>query len=386
MNPPYRRAALGVVLALGLLGALPGATFAATLSCGDTIYTNTTLTADVDCTGGGTGVYFGAKGITLNLNGYTIWGVAGDDSDSGVDTNNKKNVTVKNGTIANFDVGVYFAYSVHGMAKNLTIAGDAADTDDTGVYIYAGADHTVNNVTISGAYYGFYIEYSGGNWITNNDITDTGYGFYNQYENGDHFTGNYIESGYYGVYEYDSGHQVWNGNEANGDPDDADYGFYFECNDYGWYKILNNNAYGNNYDGIYTYYCYEDDNEAGAVSTFSGNRTHHNGGTGWYDDESLYAVWTYNKSNWNAGGGFYLYDSGHAVFKWNKANHNGSDGIYIADNYSPYYAPAVVKSNTANYNGNYGIDAQYGQPGAKGNVARHNGYAPDNCWNIACNN
>ncbi|MEA2677784.1 MAG: hypothetical protein QOJ81_1925 [Chloroflexota bacterium] len=392
MNPAYRRAALAVTVALGMLSVVPSVAFATTLSCGDTIYTNTTLTADVNCTGGGVvGVYFGAKNITLNLNGYTIWGPTGDDGSSGIDTNYKKNVTVKNGTIANFDANIYVDYSVNGVFKNLTLTGEAADGNDTGVYIYAGANNTINNATIAGSYYGFYMEYSGGNWVTNNHITDSTYGVYTEYENGDHFTGNYAEYDYAGYYEDYSGHQIWSNNKANGDVDDGDYGFYFDCSDYGWYRILNNEATGNDTYGFYTYYCYEDDNEAAAISTFSGNRAHHNddgsgNGIGWYDEESLYAVFTNNTANWNGDHGFELYDSGNAVVKWNIANHNGSDGFYIEDNYSPYYSPAVFNNNTANYNDDYGVDAEYGQPNAVGNVARHNGYAPDNCWNIDCNN
>ena len=80
MNPPYRRMALSVILALGVLGAIPGVALAAQPSCGDTLYVNTTLTGDLDCSAyGGTALYMGKKGITLNLNGYTIWGFTGDD-------------------------------------------------------------------------------------------------------------------------------------------------------------------------------------------------------------------------------------------------------------------------------------------------------------------
>ncbi len=85
MKPAYTRAALGVALALGMLGVVPGVAFAANPSCGDTLYANKTLTADLDCSGyGGTALYMGKKGIVLNLNGHTIWGPTGDDNASGV--------------------------------------------------------------------------------------------------------------------------------------------------------------------------------------------------------------------------------------------------------------------------------------------------------------
>ena len=379
---------MGAVLSLGLLGAVPGVTLAAQPSCGDTITANTTLTADLDCTGltgSGAGLYFGAKNITLNLNGHTILGPVGDDNNTGVDTNYKKNVVVKNGTIANFETALLENYSVAGTFKNLKITGDPADSTSTGVYIYYGADNTFDKINVKDTYYGFYGYGSGGNWVTNSRMTGVVYGLYDEYENGDHWIGNYTEYSYAGFYEDYSGNQVYQGNTANGTPGSGSYGFYFDGDDYGWYQIINNTAKGNSSYGFYTYYLYEDNNAAGPISQITGNTANHND-YGFYDEQSQYALWSNNKANHNDDYGFYLYTSGYAIFKNNVANNNGGDGIYLYDNYSPYYTPAVVNDNTANYNTDYGIESDYGQPGAQGNVAHHNGNAPDDCWNINCNN
>jgi parallel beta-helix repeat protein len=389
LNPRYLRATLGVVLALGMLGVVPSVVLAAQPSCGDTITHDTTLTADLDCTGlgGGAGIYFGVKNITLNLNGHTIWGPVGDDSTTGVDTNYKKNVTVKNGTIADFGYyGVLANYTVAGTFKNLKVQGEDADRNqDIGIYVYYGADNTSSGNTMKNVYYGFYGYGSGGNWFTNNRMTDVTYGLYDEYENGDHWTGNYTEYDYAGFYEDYSGNQVFSGNTANGGPDSGSYGFYFDGDDYGWYKITNNVAKNNGSYGFYTYYLYESDNAAGPISQITGNKSNHNE-YGFYDEESQYANYSNNTANHNEEDGFYMYDSGYVHLNGNTANDNGSDGIYLYDNYTPYYSPATANNNTTNDNDSYGIEADYGMPGATGNVAHDNGNAPDDCWNINCNN
>lgn len=389
MKPAYRRAALAVTVALGMLSVVPGVAFAAVPACGTTIMSNTTLTGDMDCTASGTdGIIFGKKGLTLNLNGYTIWGPVGDDGYNGVDTNDKKHTTIKNGTIRDFDTSVYLNQSVGGTVKNLTLIGDPAD-GGTGVYVEYGTTNTLNNLTIMDQYYGFYMYYSANNWITNNDITGATYGLYGEYETGDHVINNYAESDYAGFYE-DYGNMQWyEGNSANGAPDDADYGFYFYCDTYGLVTLINNTATGNDDYGFYTYYCYEDDNQAGGRSLFRGNVANDNddgegGGDGFYDEDSYYAVWKNNTAKRNGDDGFELDYPSFVNFTYNIANRNGDDGIDVNDNYS-WYNFAKFANNKANYNDEYGIDADYGISGASGNIARHNGYAPDNCWNVDCN-
>ncbi len=137
MNPKFRRAAFGVALALSMLGVVPSVAFAAQPSCGDTIMTNVTLTADLDCSAHtGDGITFGKKGLTLNLNGYTIWGPDGEDDYRGVYTNAKKNVTVKNGTLDGWDTAVSVVNTVGGTFKKLTILDTAFDEDyDVGIYV-----------------------------------------------------------------------------------------------------------------------------------------------------------------------------------------------------------------------------------------------------------
>ena len=384
----FQRISLSVAVALGMLAMVPGAVFAAQPSCGDTLYVNTTLTGDLDCSAyGGTALYMGKKDLTLNLNGYTIWGPVGDDGQTGVDTSDKKHTTIKNGTIANFDTAVYLDQSVGGTVKNLTLIGEyPTDSNGYGVDVQYGTTNTLNNLTIMDFYEGVNLYGSANNWITNNHITGTSYGLYSEYEVGDHIVNNYAEYDYAGFYEDYNGHQWYEDNVANGDPDGGSYGFYMYCDEYGLITMINNTATGNGSYGFYTYNCYDYYNSSPSNhSLFQGNVANDNDSIGFYDYYSINGVWMSNTAKRNGDEGFYMEYPGFVIFKWNIANRNGSDGIYAYNNYSSIYNFTAFANNKANYNDDYGIDGEYGISGASGNIARHNGNAPDNCYNVDCN-
>ncbi|MEP7378586.1 MAG: NosD domain-containing protein [Chloroflexota bacterium] len=387
MKPSYRRATLGVVLALGMLSAIPGVAFAAQPSCGDTLMANTTLTADLDCSGyGGDALTFGKKGITLNLGGYTIWGPVGGDGQNGIDTNYKKHVTIKHGTVSNFNTNVYLNQSVGGTVKNVTTTNNGNDSS-TGVYISYGVGNVLTNVDSDGNYYGFYFYGSAANWLTSSSVINSTYGIYSEYDSNDHVSGNYFEYSYAGIYDDYSSHNVYSNNKANGDALGGYYGFYLNCDDYGWVKVLNNETWGNDDGyGFYTYYCYDYSNQQYG-STFTGNYSHDNvdGSYGFYDYYSINSTWTGNVSKRNDSYGFYL-DYPNAWFNNNVANWNGNDGIYAVDNYGTGYGNFLsFRNNTANNNDSYGITADYGIANASGNMAHGNGNSPDDCYNVDCN-
>ena len=390
MKPAYTRAVLGSVLALGMLGVVPGVAFAANPTCGTTIMQDTTLTADMDCSGyNGDGIIFGKKGLTLNLNGHTIWGTDGDDDNNGVWTNYKKNVTVKNGTLDGWGNAVYAENTVNGTFKNLKLRDTANDEPyDEGIYVYEGGNNLVTNNNSDGVGYAIDVEYSSHNWVTNN-VAKNGYeSFYASYEQSDHITGNKA-IGYsdYGFYDYESGDQVYNNNQADPDGDGGSYGFYLECDEYGWITVTNNWTTGNTSYGIYIYECYD----YYAYSSFqssviSGNVSNDNPGYGFYDYYSLQAKWTNNTAKRNGSYGFYLDYPGGYVINGNVANKNGNEGIYLTDmGYGSYGNPKSVSNNTANGNDGYGIYADYGVGNGTGNSASNNSTSPDDCWNIDCN-
>jgi parallel beta-helix repeat protein len=352
---------------------------------------NVTLTSDLDCSSsGGHGLVFGKGGLTINLNGHALIGPAGDDTYYGVYTDGRKNVTVKNGTLANWGYGLYSYYTVGGTYKNLTINGDSQAYEE-GVFIYYGADNLVNNVTINDVGYGIDVEYSGGNWVTNNTVNDGYESFYVSEENGSHFSGNHA-NGYsnYGFYEYESSRNVWTNNHANAMGQGGSIGFYMECDEYGWVTLLNNTSTGNSSYGFEVYECWDYYAGYGGIhgSLISGNTANDNTGGGFYDYYSLQATYTNNTAKRNAWDGFYMDYPGGMTFKGNVANRNDGSGIYFddTDDYGGFYGrPKTVKNNTAKRNDDYGIYSDAGIGGATGNVARYNGNAPDNCYNISCN-
>ena len=113
-----------VAVALAVLGglALPSPARAAHLSCGQTVTTDTTLDSDLGpCSN--YGLIVGADGITVNLNGHRISGTQSVGDKAGVYLPNRLGVTVRNGTVTNFDIGV----AVEGGSRNLVTGITAQD-------------------------------------------------------------------------------------------------------------------------------------------------------------------------------------------------------------------------------------------------------------------
>ena len=73
------------------------------LSCGDTVTTDTALTADLNCSGGGYALYVATSGVTIDFNGYTVRGTAAMD---GVRIANASDVTLLYGNLTGFRTGV----------------------------------------------------------------------------------------------------------------------------------------------------------------------------------------------------------------------------------------------------------------------------------------
>jgi hypothetical protein len=108
------RTALGALLAL----ALWPASAPAQLACGDRIAHDTTLSADL--TGCGTaGLVVAADGITLDLGGHTV---AGNRLGFGISVSGRRAVTIRNGVVSGFRVGVAAADSSGVTVHGVTVA------------------------------------------------------------------------------------------------------------------------------------------------------------------------------------------------------------------------------------------------------------------------
>jgi parallel beta-helix repeat protein len=155
-------------MAMGLIGLSPTTADAVTLSCGDTITTDTTLTADVTCTSY-SGVYFGARGITLDLNGYSITSTS--HTGAGVYNDGFDGVTIQNGTISGFFDGVDVVVANRNTVQDLTLL----DLGGTGIYVIEGNGNKILGNTYSDPFGGGGINIVGSrNVIDGNSITGAG--------------------------------------------------------------------------------------------------------------------------------------------------------------------------------------------------------------------
>ena len=98
----------GILLAAAVAATLPtigGASAQVALACGQTVTQSTTLTADIGpCPNNG--IIVGADGITLDLGGFRIFGTPNTGDGAGVLLQGRRGVTVRNGTVTDFDGGV----------------------------------------------------------------------------------------------------------------------------------------------------------------------------------------------------------------------------------------------------------------------------------------
>jgi parallel beta-helix repeat protein len=91
----------------------------AEVTCGQTIIENTILTEDLTCPPDAVyAIVIGASNITLDLGGHTI---SGYTPRTGVFATGQEGITIRNGSIDGFNVGVYFDGTKRITVENLTI-------------------------------------------------------------------------------------------------------------------------------------------------------------------------------------------------------------------------------------------------------------------------
>jgi parallel beta-helix repeat protein len=143
----FTRGRAALVAGLLLVGLTPmlvaatsggAATRTVALSCGDTVMTSVTLTADItNCTG--YGLIAGHGGITINLNGHRITGSS--STHIGLWDESFASVVFENGTVAGFVRGVEID------AGSATIKGLRVSANtDAGIYTFFPATITGNTV------------------------------------------------------------------------------------------------------------------------------------------------------------------------------------------------------------------------------------------------
>jgi parallel beta-helix repeat protein len=143
------------IFALAVVGAMllgGGRASASHVGCGDKITTDTRLDSDlVDCPNNG--IVIGADGVTLNLNGHTIDGdgapAAGCNPrkkfcDTGVVAIGHDGVTVRHGSVREFDFGVGVGNARHARLLGVT----SSENRFLGVLIFNSARSLIRDSSI----------------------------------------------------------------------------------------------------------------------------------------------------------------------------------------------------------------------------------------------
>jgi hypothetical protein len=418
------RRALGALVLAGAAALLATGSAGARLNpappCAMTIFTNTTLTHDLNLSGVDTnGICFAASNITLNLNGHTVTGPTSSDGYYGIYDIGYSNDQVVNGNLKDWEIGVYFLGTTNARAQGLKITAPTPGGDAYGVYtdeaqgtvvknvgcwylyvcidLYgissapgdASTNSNVSLVNDYGSLYGFYDDYGTSNTFTRDQANGTIDSFGEFATSGDSFTKDVshgVSGDTYGFYDDEgSTGTVFQGDQAlNGK-----YGWYLNGNDdedanTGSYNLNGNLASGNTATGFYSAYGfdYQCACSTDTGSSFVNNKATNNGGDGFYDYWSINSTWSGNQASGNGGDGFTLDFPQNDVITGNTTKNNASTGIYLEDNNPVEDEDAQsFANNRADANGDYGLYGDYPQSGS-GNVAKHN--VPFDCWNVTC--
>ena len=151
---------LQLIVTLTAVGLLVGATpvhaggSVAIASCGQTVTASAVLIQDLSCSG--PGIVVGASGITIDLKGFTVTGDR-DPADYGIDdSGGYDEVSIKNGIVRDFGVGVIGLNGAGGLkvtsvvATGNSIGGIAALGDSASIASVTAAGNASYGVDIFG--------------------------------------------------------------------------------------------------------------------------------------------------------------------------------------------------------------------------------------------
>ncbi len=188
--------------------------------CGDTITTNTVLTADLlNCPGNG--LIFGTNNIELDCQDHKITGTG---IDFGISATGKQNIIVSNCIIQNFSYGLFLDSSNNNIltnnnadlnkpygiilynSSNNTLTNNTANLNDNfGIYLDTSSNNTLTNNTANSNYYGILLTLSSNNTLTNNNVNFNRVGIYLYLSsNNNILISNTANSNDYGIYLYSS--------------------------------------------------------------------------------------------------------------------------------------------------------------------------------------
>jgi parallel beta-helix repeat protein len=358
------------------------------VSCGQVLTQSTTVGNDlVDCLGDG--LVVGDDNITVDLNGHRVDGVG---LGAGVRNPGFAFVTVRNGTIQEFDQGVLLgagtqinvvedltAQDNQVAGVELTGAGSGNQVRDntllgnsTAVLLDGSSGNTVSSNTASGGgNMGIVLVAASGNALLTNTVAGTGDGGIevSQASHTNRIEGNVvISTGDAGIALSDSDGNQLLSNTSSGN---SDAGISLSAANGG---EVSGNDVRFNPTGIELSASSGIRIEANDASNATGSGIELVGGS--LDNDVLS-----NVANGNTGNGIYVGDEALGVpgnlLDGNTTNGNGGDGIQVAK------GGHTISDNTANSNVGWGIFAEEGTIDGGGNRATGNGQL-EQCFGVDC--
>jgi len=298
------------------------------VSCGDILIQSTTLGNDlVNCFGDG--LVVAEDNITIDLNGHTIDGTG---VGAGVRNNGFQSVTVRNGTIQEFQQGVLL-----GPGTQINVVEDLTAQNNLVAGVELGAEELLGGAV-------------SGNQVRDNTLLRNGIGV--------------------SLIEGSTGNTV-SGNTVSADTVSGSIGIALELSSG---NTLLRNTITRTGSGIALEESSGNRIEANIASSSTGSGIEVGGAS--FDNDVLL-----NIANSNVGSGIEIDTEGLVgpgnLLDGNTASGNGDDGISVAA------GNHTISDNTANVNLGWGIFAEEGNIDGGGNTARGNG-EPEQCFGVSC--
>ena len=354
MNPSQVIISILVILFL-MLSGLPLPSFvpavsAQSPSCGDTITTSTTLSADIGpCSGNG--LVIGANGFALNCAGHNISGLGASSAPNldGITVISHTGVTVMNCNVRGFSGNGFY---ISGSSGDSLTGNTANSNGYVGFNLTSSSRNALSGNTANDniGRFGFSLVSSTLNTLIGNTADDNGHdlgnaaGFYLWHSDENTLTGNTAASNALGFYVVQSSQDAFTNNTAEYDV----VGF-----------------------GLIT--C--------EWNTLTGNTVNHNGLLAFELSYSFWNAFTGNTAN-NNWSGFYISHSNSNEFNGNTANDNGNNaGSEIAPRGYGFFLDNsadsnILHGNIANNNKEYGY---YDLSTGSGTAGTANLYTLETC-------
>jgi len=157
-----------------------------------------TLTADISDS-----IVIERDNILVDGAGYALKGT-GKGGGLGLDLSHRINVTLKNSTVTNFEIGIWLYYS----SDNTIVGNNATGNYLAGIYLYRSSSNKLVSNNATNNPYGIYFDYSSGNTISYNTLTSSGTAGIHLAVSRNTFYGNILANNVYGISLYHSSDNI----------------------------------------------------------------------------------------------------------------------------------------------------------------------------------